>query len=333
MWVWGQGHMGRSGEGLGTVQVRWGCTGMAGEGVVVLAGKGVGEVVDADMFHGIDVCGSVNLSHMFYADDAVFIGEWSESNISSLIHVLDCFHKVSGLKIKMSKSKIMGIEVDNGKVSRAAIKLGCLVLKTPFLYLGSYVGGDMNKLHNWKDIVDKVRRRLSRWKMKILSLGGRLTLIKSVLGVYAYLSHVNVQNPRRFLAQKPTLWSRVIKAIHGTDGSIDGNSVKGANTCWTNIIKEVKVLEEKGINLLSFMKKTLGNGLSTLLWNDCWCDGGKFKDRFPRVYALENCKQITVGQKLAHSSLYHSFLRIPRGGLEQSQFEALASVVHPVKHD
>nr|GEW99742.1 ribonuclease H-like domain-containing protein [Tanacetum cinerariifolium] len=39
MWVWGQGHMGRSGEGLGTVQVRWGCTGMAGEGVAILAGR------------------------------------------------------------------------------------------------------------------------------------------------------------------------------------------------------------------------------------------------------------------------------------------------------
>nr|GFA17883.1 hypothetical protein [Tanacetum cinerariifolium] len=43
MWVWGQGHMGRLEEGLGTIQVRWGCTGMAGERVVVLAGKGVGE--------------------------------------------------------------------------------------------------------------------------------------------------------------------------------------------------------------------------------------------------------------------------------------------------
>ncbi|GJX33852.1 nucleotide-binding alpha-beta plait domain-containing protein [Tanacetum coccineum] len=31
-------------------------------------------VVDAGMFHGIDVGGLVNLSHMFYADDAVFIG-------------------------------------------------------------------------------------------------------------------------------------------------------------------------------------------------------------------------------------------------------------------
>ncbi|GJU25589.1 nucleotide-binding alpha-beta plait domain-containing protein [Tanacetum coccineum] len=45
-------------------------------------------VVDAGMFHGIDVGGLVNLSHMFYADDAVFIGEWSESNITSLIHVM-----------------------------------------------------------------------------------------------------------------------------------------------------------------------------------------------------------------------------------------------------
>nr|GEY20471.1 hypothetical protein [Tanacetum cinerariifolium] len=34
MCVWGQGHMGRSGEVLGTVQVRCGCTGMAGEEVV-----------------------------------------------------------------------------------------------------------------------------------------------------------------------------------------------------------------------------------------------------------------------------------------------------------
>nr|GEU80017.1 hypothetical protein [Tanacetum cinerariifolium] len=43
MWVWRQGHMGRSGEGLGTVQVRWRCTGMAGEEVVLLVGNLVKE--------------------------------------------------------------------------------------------------------------------------------------------------------------------------------------------------------------------------------------------------------------------------------------------------
>nr|GFA97974.1 RNA-directed DNA polymerase, eukaryota [Tanacetum cinerariifolium] len=48
--------------------------------------------------------------------------EWSESNIISLIHVLDCFHRVSGLKINLNKSKLMGIEVDSAKVARAAEK-------------------------------------------------------------------------------------------------------------------------------------------------------------------------------------------------------------------
>ncbi|GJS18930.1 leucine-rich repeat-containing protein [Tanacetum coccineum] len=93
---------------------------------------------------------------MFYADDAVFVGEWSENNIATLVHVLDCFHKVSGLKINMNKSKIMGTHVDHDKVSRATNKLGCQILKAPFLYLGSYVGGNMNRLKSWDDIINRV---------------------------------------------------------------------------------------------------------------------------------------------------------------------------------
>ncbi|GJS67055.1 putative RNA-directed DNA polymerase, eukaryota, reverse transcriptase zinc-binding domain protein [Tanacetum coccineum] len=103
-------------------------------------------VVDEGLFHGIKLHKTVNLSHMFYADDAVFVSQWSDSNISTLVHVLECFYRVSGLKINMSKSKIMGIHVNNDKISRAADKLGCLVLKTPFLYLGSMVGGAMYRL-------------------------------------------------------------------------------------------------------------------------------------------------------------------------------------------
>nr|GEX64593.1 RNA-directed DNA polymerase, eukaryota [Tanacetum cinerariifolium] len=81
----------------------------------------------------------------------------------------------SGLKINLSKSKIMGIGVDAEKVSKAAIKLGCLILKNPFLYLGIYVGGNMNRIQSWDDIVNRVKSRLSKWKMKMLSIGGRIT--------------------------------------------------------------------------------------------------------------------------------------------------------------
>ncbi|GJZ91436.1 RNA-directed DNA polymerase, eukaryota [Tanacetum coccineum] len=139
-------------------------------------------VVDAGLFTGIKINSMVNLSHLFYADDAIFLGQWSELNIDSLVRVLDCFFRASGLRINMCKSKIMGVNVEDGMVKNAASKLGCLVLKTPFTYLGTKVGGNMSRKQAWKEVVDKVLSRLSRWKMKLLSIGGRLTLLKSVLG-------------------------------------------------------------------------------------------------------------------------------------------------------
>ncbi|GJV02744.1 hypothetical protein Tco_1336313, partial [Tanacetum coccineum] len=45
---------------------------------------------------------------------------------------------------------------------------------------------------------------------------------------------------------------------------------------------------------------------------------------------LEIALQKNIGQKLAHPSLYHSFRRYPRGGLELTQVEELAKVINPV---
>ena len=82
----------------------------------------------------------------------------------------------------MSKSKIMGVQVEGDLVKNVASKLGCLILKTPFIYLGTKVGGKMSRAQEWQEVVDKVKARLSKWKLKALSIGGRLTLLNSVLG-------------------------------------------------------------------------------------------------------------------------------------------------------
>ncbi|GJX40530.1 RNA-directed DNA polymerase, eukaryota [Tanacetum coccineum] len=83
---------------------------------------------------------------------------------------------VNELRINMSKSKILGVNVDSDKVKGVASKLGCLILKTPFTYLGSKVGGSMSRVHAWNEVIDRVKNRLSKWKMKTLSIGGKLTL-------------------------------------------------------------------------------------------------------------------------------------------------------------
>nr|GEU78122.1 RNA-directed DNA polymerase, eukaryota, reverse transcriptase zinc-binding domain protein [Tanacetum cinerariifolium] len=59
-------------------------------------------------------------------------------------------------------------------------------------------------------------------------------------------------------------------------------------------------------------------------------DSKALKNRYPRIYSLETCKLITVGMKLAQTSLDSSFRRVPMGGVEQEQFDELSALVHDV---
>ncbi|GJS01930.1 RNA-directed DNA polymerase, eukaryota [Tanacetum coccineum] len=229
-------------------------------------------VVDAGLFTGIKINSMVNLSHLFYADDAIFLGQWSELNIDSLVRVLDCFFWASGLRINMCKSKIMGVNVEDGMVKNAASKLGCLVLKTPFTYLGTKVGGNMSRKQAWKEVVDKVLSRLSRWKMKLLSIGGRLTFLKFMLGsmlifhmsIFMVLSSIlkSLESIRSqfFNGQDPksnkALWVKCNKVLTSTDkGGLGVSSLFALNrglmfkwvwrfyyqkcSLWTKVIKAI----------------------------------------------------------------------------------------------
>ena len=43
------------------------------------------------------------------------------------------------------------------------------------------IGGNPRRVAFWKPIIDKIKARLSNWKRKILSMAGRICLIKSVI--------------------------------------------------------------------------------------------------------------------------------------------------------
>ncbi|GJU19724.1 RNA-directed DNA polymerase, eukaryota, reverse transcriptase zinc-binding domain protein [Tanacetum coccineum] len=143
----------------------------------------VQRVVDASMFRDIKLGPSLQVSHLFYADDTVFIGHWSDSNIDTILCMSDCFYHASGLHINMTKSKLMGISISSDKVDHATKKIGCAVLKVRFSYLGSKVSCLMSRTQSWNEIVNNILARLSKWKMKTISIGGRLTLLKSILGL------------------------------------------------------------------------------------------------------------------------------------------------------
>ncbi|KAI3751226.1 hypothetical protein L2E82_22274 [Cichorium intybus] len=141
------------------------------------------EARDKGLFKGVQLPNDGPcISHLFYADDALFVGEWDRVNLKNLARILKCFQVSSGLKVNFHKSRVFGIGAPESETSNWASILGCDVGSFPFTYLGVPVGANMNLTKNWKPIIEKFQNKLSTWKSKALSFGGRLTLITSVLG-------------------------------------------------------------------------------------------------------------------------------------------------------
>nr|GEX66510.1 RNA-directed DNA polymerase, eukaryota [Tanacetum cinerariifolium] len=275
-------------------------------------------VVNAGLFMGIKLSYLVNLSHMFYADDAVFVGQWSDSNINTLIHVLDCFYLASGLMMNMSKSKIMGVHVEGGMVKHAASKLGCLTLNTPFYYLGSKVGGSMSQMQAWKEVINKsVLGSIPIFHMSIFES-------RRVFFTHWNLFTVNSLMVMRGSTIRKRLYGRMLlrRFMGKTEAWVRQNM-----QCLDLLIR---ILSEQGVNVLEFMRLNLGNGDMASFWNDNWSGGGVFKDLYLRLYALENSKSVNVCTKLSDPSMDCSFRRKTRGGAEQVQLDALMDLVSTV---
>ncbi|XP_023766085.2 uncharacterized protein LOC111914622 [Lactuca sativa] len=139
--------------------------------------------VKKGIYEGIKISQpNICLSHLFYADDTLFIGEWSRRNIANLSRILRCFYVSYGLKVNFTKSKVYGVGVSNSEVSNWVAPLGCEPSSIPFTYVGVPVGENMNRKRAWRPVIDKFQNKLTTWKAKSLSFGGRVTLAKAVLG-------------------------------------------------------------------------------------------------------------------------------------------------------
>nr|GEY74874.1 RNA-directed DNA polymerase, eukaryota, reverse transcriptase zinc-binding domain protein [Tanacetum cinerariifolium] len=319
------------------------------------------EKEDGGMFNGIKINSSMTLSHMFYADDVIFMGQWSKRNIDILMYMLKCFERASGLSINLSKSKLMWLAVSIEKVEEVTRHIGCGILNTPFSFFGSKVGGYMSRIKSWDEVIKKkMVKRLSKWKMKTLSIGGfyvgsttyeiypvsffngndldskrsiwvswnkvLTSKDKGSLGVsslFALNRALMFKWVWRFFNQSDSLWVRVIHAIHGVDGRIGRAENVGYTSIWCDIFKEMDRLASHGIDLISMMHKKIGNMLNTSFWEDRWRGEQRLKEAFPRIYTLEVNKHISVAFKFEQTALFSSLRRMPRSGIESEQWDHL----------
>ncbi|GJU90796.1 retrotransposon protein, putative, ty1-copia subclass [Tanacetum coccineum] len=140
------------------------------------------EATNNNIFHGIQVGkDKIHVSHLQFADDALIIGDWSCTNAKNLSRILTCFHLASRLKVNFNKSKLYGVGVTNS--------------------------AKMSRCHNWKPLVDRFHKRLLKWESKSLSFGGRLTLVRSVLGSLGVYYFSNFKAPKKVISYR---WRKIL---------------------------------------------------------------------------------------------------------------------------
>nr|GEW24395.1 RNA-directed DNA polymerase, eukaryota [Tanacetum cinerariifolium] len=181
---------------------------------------------------------------------------------------------------------------------------------------GVMVGECMSRHKAWEDTVVKLKNRLSKWKAKTLSIGRRLTLLKSVLVASPLYSMSILKVPRGIL--------KVMESIRnnffiGADPSVK----KITWVAWD------KSLKDKGFDFGSHCKKRTGNGQGTRFWVDNWISDMPLCLKFPRLFALELDEDALVAVKMV-GSLDHSFRRTVRDGMEQQQMSDLILILESV---
>ncbi|GKC72208.1 RNA-directed DNA polymerase, eukaryota, reverse transcriptase zinc-binding domain protein [Tanacetum coccineum] len=256
------------------------------------------EACDKGLYKGVYLSNNgANISLLLYADDALFFRFWSRLNALHLIHILKCFELASGLKVNMSKIRLIGVGVSISKVDSLTASLGCTSDSIPFIYLGLPVGKGTRYVDGWTEVVNRVRERLSSWKANNLSIDGRLTLLKSVLGFKD--SHRGVNWIK---------WDSILTDVK--QGGLGVGSLLAKNlsllrkwkwrfhtkkeALWFRVII-VKEIESLNPAFKSSFVIKVKNGSSTLFWKDQWCGTGiQLLDLFPRLYALDTTKDCKV---------------------------------------
>ena len=140
-------------------------------------------IVDANNkneLNGIYICkGCPKVTHLFFADDSLLFCRVDSQECHMLAEILEHYEAASGQKINADKSSVFFSQnTTSEKRGEVLSILGPMQDSRHGKYLGlpSVIG--KSKIQVFAEIKEKVAKKLSGWKEKMLSLGGKEILIK-----------------------------------------------------------------------------------------------------------------------------------------------------------
>ncbi|KAJ4816988.1 RNA-directed DNA polymerase (reverse transcriptase)-related family protein [Rhynchospora pubera] len=277
--------------------------------------------------------------HLQYADDTLLFLKADNIMVDKLQWILKSFESLSGLKINFAKSELLSLTLSTNICEELAsmlnYKIGHFLLK----YLGLPLHWKAPSRSDWRLVIDKVGQKLTSWKGNLMSLGGRLVMVNSVLTAVPlyFLSFFKAPNwviqkidkiRRDFLwgstgfQEKVPLvsWSVICRPkdlggwevlnLHLMNKAHLGKCAKykhrlksGLSPFW----KEVK----DNLHLIRLVSnKVVNSGDNTEFWLDTWHDNCSLAIKFLLLFSKTKRQQVSVSKVWNHGNIK---LRLRRG--------------------
>ena len=138
--------------------------------------------MESQYLHGILSCpNGVCISHLLFADDSFIFCQTSVDECHHLLHLLGCYESTLGQAINTQKTSIFFSRNTRQEVKEHIQTLmGAKVMENCEKYLGLPMVGGKSKSNTFKDLWEKITKRVLGWKEKFISKAGREILIKTV---------------------------------------------------------------------------------------------------------------------------------------------------------
>lgn len=146
--------------------------------------RGISHLVDSGLLH--TVSGPKNLkspSHMLYANDVLVFCKGNKTGLDALMHLFQEYGSASSQYLTPSKCRFYSSSISVVKSSRIANALGFSASSLPFSYLGVSIFKGKPRRSHLQPITDRILSKFSYWKGSILSLMGRVKLVKPVIQI------------------------------------------------------------------------------------------------------------------------------------------------------
>lgn len=124
----------------------------------------------------------MEISHLAFSDDIIIFPTGEKRGIRNLMNFLSEYENSSGQRVNRQKTSFyVSPKARPVRISTIQVATALFRRDFPLTYLGCTLLFGRKRINYLQPLLDKVTARIAGWQHKVLSMGGRLILIKDVL--------------------------------------------------------------------------------------------------------------------------------------------------------